>query len=189
MPMTDLQRFPNAMRPAWVYNDDPARGMAPAMFLNGTEWGGWEGQLLVGIMGANQLWRLIINDQQNSTEQIQIAGEEDGNPFTPTRFRALTLAPDNSLYVVNEAGEDSTIYRVVARSSGGADAGLPSGATPPTGNSSGGSGSGGADVPSASSPESAGSGADNGTDETGEAGRDSTWGLIMLACAALIAIM
>ena len=160
--MTDLIRFPNAMRPAWVYNDDPARGMGPAVFLTGANWGSWQGDLLVGIMGAQQLWRLEINAQNNSTRQIEVQGDEDGNPFTPTRFRALTLAPDNSLYVVNEDSEDSTIYRVVASAPGGGDAPAPaSGAAPaPAPSSGGGSGGGGS---GANAPETGSGGTGGGS--------------------------
>ena len=51
MPMTDTARFPNAMRPSWVHNSG-ARGVGPATFVDGNQWKGWNGRLLVSIMAA-----------------------------------------------------------------------------------------------------------------------------------------
>src|SRR5690606_3663268 len=47
MPMTDTQRFPNAMRPSWVFNGPGGRGMGPATFLSGSQWRDWNGRLAV----------------------------------------------------------------------------------------------------------------------------------------------
>ena len=183
MPMTDLIRFPDALRPAWVYNDDPARGMAPAEFLTGSEWGDWEGQLMVGIMSANQLWRLTINGQDNSTRQVEIAGNQRGNPFTPTRFRGLTLAPDNSLYVVDEGTDGSSIYRVVADSDGGGaptPAPAPADAPPPP--------SGGPSTQPESGSGDAPSGA-GGDDDAALGGKQSAAVGAVLALAAALALL
>jgi glucose/arabinose dehydrogenase len=51
MPMTDVARFPAALRPAWT-NNGASQGMGPAQFLDGAGWLGWNGRLLVGIMAA-----------------------------------------------------------------------------------------------------------------------------------------
>lgn len=54
MPMTDLTRFPDALRPSWQ-NNGASQGMGPATFLVGTAWRAWNGRLLVGIMGGQRL--------------------------------------------------------------------------------------------------------------------------------------
>jgi len=103
MPMTDTQRFPDAMRPAWT-NNGSSQGMGPAAFLVGEQWGAWNGRLAVGIMAGNRLDILALD----------VGGAGTGT--TPSglpsaRYRALTLAADGSLYIVTDAGE---IWRVTA---------------------------------------------------------------------------
>ncbi len=97
MPMTDLTRFPSALRPAWA-NNGASQGMGPVEFLSGTQWGAWNGRLAVGIMGGSRLEIL----------ELDAAGVSTGttNAGLPsTRYRALTQGPDGSLYVATDAGE------------------------------------------------------------------------------------
>jgi glucose/arabinose dehydrogenase len=103
MPMTDLTRFPSAMRPSWS-NDGASQGMGPAEFLVGTQWGAWNGRLAVGIMASSRLVILEINSAGIATNAV--AAE-----LPSTRYRALTLAPDGSLYIATDGGE---IWRVTA---------------------------------------------------------------------------
>ena len=107
MPMTDLSRFPNAMRPSWS-NGGSSQGMGPAEFLVGSQWGAWNGRLAVGIMAGSRLAILELDSAGTTTN----AGDS-GLPST--RYRALTLGADGSLYVATDGGE---IWRVTA--SGGA---------------------------------------------------------------------
>jgi glucose/arabinose dehydrogenase len=108
MPMTDVQRFPNALAPSWS-NDGASQGMGPAVFLSGSQWGGWNGRLLVGIMGGQRLVILTLN-------AAGIATDTENVSLPAVRYRALTLGPDGNLYVATDDGE---IWRVV-----------PSGASP-----------------------------------------------------------
>jgi aldose sugar dehydrogenase len=50
MPMTDTATYPDAMLPAWV-NNGLSQGTGSAVFLEGEQWGDWNGRLAVGIMG------------------------------------------------------------------------------------------------------------------------------------------
>lgn len=102
MPMTDTQRFPNAMRPSWTNNND-SQGMGPLLFLGGTQWKGWEGKLLVSLMGDFRADLLTLD-----TNGIAIARETVSLPRT--RMRALTQGPDGNLYVTTDDGE---LWRVV----------------------------------------------------------------------------
>ena len=102
MPMTDLQRFPDAMRPAWT-NNGASQGTGPALFLKGDQWGAWNGRLAVGIMGGTRLDIL----------QLDAAGTGQGITRTglpSARYRALTQGPDGNLYVATDGGE---IWKVI----------------------------------------------------------------------------
>lgn len=102
MPMTDLVRFPDAMRPSWT-NNGASQGTGPALFLTGTQWGAWNGRLAVGIMAAPKLVVLELNAAGVATSITQMA-------LPSARYRALTLGPDGYLYVATDEGE---IWRVV----------------------------------------------------------------------------
>lgn len=101
MPMTDLGRFPGALRPAWT-NNGASQGMGPATFLTGTQWKGWNGRLAVGIMGGQRVEILTLDPAGTAT-----ATTNAGLPAT--RYRALVQGPDGSLYVATDSGE---IWRV-----------------------------------------------------------------------------
>ncbi len=103
MPMTDVSRFPNAMRASWT-NNGASQGMGPCEFLVGAQWGSWNGRLAVGIMAGNRVEILELN-AAGTTVGTTNAG------LPSVRYRGLTLAPDGSLYVATDAGE---IWRVVA---------------------------------------------------------------------------
>lgn len=107
MPMTDLTRFPNAMRPAWT-NGGASQGTGPAAFLDGTQWRGWNGRLAVGIMGGNRLVILSLDAAGGVTSETTA-------PLPAARYRALTQGPDGNLYVATDAGE---IWRVVPSAAG-----------------------------------------------------------------------
>jgi glucose/arabinose dehydrogenase len=106
MPMTDVTRFPNAMRPSWS-NDGRSQGMGPAVFLVGGQWGAWNGRLAVGIMGASRFMILEIDAAGVATNVAEAS-------LPPARYRALTLGPDGNLYVATDAGE---IWRVTPTTS------------------------------------------------------------------------
>ena len=102
MPMTDTGRFPNAMPPSWVHNTG-GRGVGPATFLDGNQWKGWNGRLLVSIMNAQRIAVL----------QLDAGGMATGNAtvdLPAVRSRSLVQGPDGNLYVATDAGE---IWRVV----------------------------------------------------------------------------
>jgi aldose sugar dehydrogenase len=106
MPMTDVARFPSAMRPSWN-NDGASQGMGPAVFLAGTQWGSWNGRLAVGIMGGSRLKILQLDAAGTATNVIDA-------PLPSVRYRGLTLGPDGNLYVATDDGE---IWRVTPTAS------------------------------------------------------------------------
>lgn len=102
MPMTDLTRFPSALRPSWQ-NNGSSQGMGPATFLTGTAWRTWNGRLLVGIMGAQRLELLTLDAAGATTSTMRVE-------LPAARYRSLVLAPDGALWVATDAGE---LWRVV----------------------------------------------------------------------------
>jgi glucose/arabinose dehydrogenase len=102
MPMTDLTRFPNALRQSWANNGD-SQGLGPITFLRGAAWRTWEGRLLVGIMGAQRLELLTLDASGIATANRRVE-------LPAARYRSLVLAPDGALWIATDGGE---LWRVV----------------------------------------------------------------------------
>ena len=49
-PMTDFETYPNAMKPLW-FNDGYSQGISSAAFLQGEQWGDWDGRAVVSFLG------------------------------------------------------------------------------------------------------------------------------------------
>jgi hypothetical protein len=102
MPMTDFERFPDAMPPVWDNNQRSA-GMSPCIFLEGSQWGEFEGWLAVGIMGGDLS---AEGDQSIVLIEVADSGEFVSVHYTPTipkgRYRSLIMAPSGNLMVVEE---------------------------------------------------------------------------------------
>lgn len=97
MPMTDVTRFPSAMRAAWI-NNGASQGMGPVEFLSGTQWGLWNGRLAVGLMGGSRVEILDLD-----SAGMSISNTNAGLPSV--RYRSLVQGPDGNLYVVTDTGE------------------------------------------------------------------------------------
>jgi glucose/arabinose dehydrogenase len=98
--MTDTTKFPNAMRPILVLNN--SQGMGPCTFLTGSQWEGWNGQLVVGIMATQRLDVLQLDSRGVliGTTTADLPAE---------RMRSVVQGPDGNLYVATDGGE---IWRV-----------------------------------------------------------------------------
>ena len=106
MPMTDVARFPNAMRPSWTNNGN-SQGTGPSVFLAGDQWRAWNGRLAVGVMGAGRLVILELDAAGKATNVVDAS-------LPHVRYRGLTLGPDGNLYVATDDGE---IWRVTPSAS------------------------------------------------------------------------
>jgi glucose/arabinose dehydrogenase len=112
MPVTDTETYPEAMKPAWQ-NNSLSQGMAPAAFLTGEQWGGWDGRLVVGFMGigfggtpVGQRINLIdIAEDGLSVNDVA----EMPLPMGASRFRSIVLGPDGDLYT---AVDEGYVYRI-----------------------------------------------------------------------------
>ena len=103
-PMTDLARFPEALRPAWT-NNGVSEGMGSCVFLNGAQWQAWDGRLAVGFLRGGRIEILQIDASGMTTNTVTVAG------IPKERMRSLVQGPDSALYVATDAGE---IWRIAA---------------------------------------------------------------------------
>ena len=104
MPMTDTERFPNALRPAWN-NRERSEGMGPAEFLNGAAWGAWSGQLAVGFLRGERIDILSLDAAGQATGVVTA-------DVPSTRWRSLVQGPDGALW---GSSDDGRIQRVAPR--------------------------------------------------------------------------
>lgn len=107
--MTDLTKFPMAMRPA--FRDANSGGMSGCDFLVGAQWRDWNGALAVASLGDRNVRILQLSADGLSTvgmPQTIFGGME--------RLRAVVQGPDGALYLATDgrAGGDQ-IWRVTAQ--------------------------------------------------------------------------
>ncbi|MFM2398908.1 MAG: hypothetical protein RL341_1065 [Pseudomonadota bacterium] len=111
MPMTDLKTYPNAMKPAWT-NDGLSQGLFTGTFLNGPQWKGWNGKMIIGFAGigihgtpvGNRLDVLDIPASGVSATRTTV-----NLPMPAARFRSLVQGPDGNLYVATDEGAISRL--------------------------------------------------------------------------------
>ncbi len=112
MPMTDLERFPDAIRPAWN-NNGLSQGMSSAAFLTGSQWKDWEGRMVISFLGIGfggtpEGHRLDVVEIADDALSVEVTTMD--LPMGSGRFRSVVLGPDGNLYVALDEGE---IYRVI----------------------------------------------------------------------------
>lgn len=106
MPMTDLATYPDAMPPIWD-NNGWSQGTSSAAFLEGKQWGDWDGAMVVGIMGigfgGTPIGQRI--DVIELTEDLKVEDVTELTlPMESGRFRSVVLGPDGSLYTATDEG-------------------------------------------------------------------------------------
>ena len=109
--MTDLAKFPDAMRPAWTTGNavGSSRGMAGNAFLQGAQWRDWNGAMVVALLSGRRLEVLQLTADGNGTTGNTPLFESIGQ-----RLRFVVQGPDGALYVGTDgrSGGDE-IWRVV----------------------------------------------------------------------------
>ncbi|MEJ2859384.1 MULTISPECIES: PQQ-dependent sugar dehydrogenase [unclassified Saccharothrix] len=107
VPMTDLQRFPDAVPAVWS-SGRPTEAICDAVFLDGAEWGDMDGALAVtALKGAKVL--LFTVTVEGGVHSVSIPAELDG---TYDRLRGAALGPDKALYVTTSNGNDDKILKI-----------------------------------------------------------------------------
>ncbi|MEU4666772.1 PQQ-dependent sugar dehydrogenase [Amycolatopsis sp. NPDC023774] len=107
VPMTDLARFPDAVRPLWTSGEITEATSGDA-FLTGPQWGANEGALAVVALKGQKLLLLHLDSTANVTS-VTLPPEFDDR-FG--RLRAVRSSPDGALYVTTSNGSDDKVLRV-----------------------------------------------------------------------------
>ena len=106
VPMTDLERYPDARPAAWS-SGRPVEAIAGTAFLSGAQWGGLNGTLAVGALRGEKL--LLMTVRGEAVAGVAVPGELDG---TYGRLRAVRSAPDGALLVSTSNGGGDKVLRV-----------------------------------------------------------------------------
>ncbi len=107
VPMTDLQRFPDAVPAAWS-SGRPVEAISGAAFLDGPQWGELDDVLAVGALRGQKLLLMTLGPDGAVTEVSVPAPLDD----TFGRLRAVRLGPDGALFVTTSNGEDDKVLRI-----------------------------------------------------------------------------
>jgi glucose/arabinose dehydrogenase len=107
VPMTDTERYPDAVPAAWS-SGSPVEAVAGAAFLAGPQWGDLDGVLAVGALRGEKLL-LMTPGPDGAVAQVGVPEPLDG---TYGRIRAVRLAPDGALLLSTSNGSDDRILRV-----------------------------------------------------------------------------
>jgi glucose/arabinose dehydrogenase len=107
VPMTDRDRFPDAVEAVWQ-SGSTTQAVCAAAFLSGKQWGSLDGTLVItALKGAKLL--LLSLDAAGAVTAVAVPPEFD-NAFG--RLRAARLGPDGALYVTTTNGDDDKLLRV-----------------------------------------------------------------------------
>lgn len=98
VPMTDLDKFPDAVEAAWS-TGSPTLALAGATFLQGEQWGNLNGVLAVATLKAMHLHVLDV-DAEGSAESRGRLIQDQGRLRTPRR------GPDGLLYLTTDRRSD-----------------------------------------------------------------------------------
>jgi aldose sugar dehydrogenase len=96
-PMTDLEKFPDAMIPAWRSGDSATVAPSGGTFITGPQWGSWDGALVVAFLKDSRARVMFLDGDGNVAFATRIL--EHG-----IRLRSAVQGPDGNLYVTTDAG-------------------------------------------------------------------------------------
>ena len=99
VPMTDLAKFPGAVEARWS-SGSPTLAVSGGIFLEGGQWGVWEGRLAVATLRDNRLRLFEFTPDGDFVSQV-IVRELDRSYG---RLRTPMMGPDGALYVTTSNG-------------------------------------------------------------------------------------
>ena len=106
VPMTDTERYPDAVEAAWS-SGETTEAICGAAFLEGEAWGEREGMLAItALKGAKLLLLRLDGDSVTQVEIPEDLVDEHG------RLRAARTGPDGALYVTTSNGDDDKVLRI-----------------------------------------------------------------------------
>jgi aldose sugar dehydrogenase len=107
VPMTDLQRFPDAVPAAWS-SGGHTEAICGTAFVAGDQWGDMQGLLAVAALSGSKLLLMRVGTEGKVTEVGQLP-QLDGNYG---RLRAVRPGVDGALYVTTSNGNDDKVLRI-----------------------------------------------------------------------------
>jgi glucose/arabinose dehydrogenase len=107
VPMTALERFPDAVPAAWS-SGSPVEALSGAAFLSGPQWGELDGVLAVGALRGAKLLLMRLGPD-GAVTQVSVPAPLDA---TFGRLRAVRLGPDGALFVSTSNGSDDRVLRI-----------------------------------------------------------------------------
>ncbi len=107
VPMTDTDRYPDAVSAVWQ-SGQTTQAICSATFLDGEQWGEFDGVLVITALKGAKLLFLTL-DGAGAVTAVSIPSETDG-PFG--RLRASRQGPDGALYVTTTNGQDDALLRI-----------------------------------------------------------------------------
>lgn len=111
VPMTDLQRFPDAVPAVWSSGRD-IQAICGAAFLTGEQWGNMQGLLAVAALRGSKLLLMRVDSDGTVAGAGQLPQLDDSYG----RLRAVRPGPDGALYVTTSNGDDDKVLRVAPAS-------------------------------------------------------------------------
>lgn len=97
VPMTDLDKFPGAVEAVWS-SGSPTLALSGAAFIEGEDWGEWNGALAVATLKAQHLHVYVVDSGGNVTREARVIGDQG-------RLRSPRLGPDGLLYLTTDGGD------------------------------------------------------------------------------------
>lgn len=107
VPMTDLERFPDAVPAKWQ-TGDITEATCAATFLDGDQWGALDGALVITALKGAKVIMLTLSEKGDVTS-VAVPKEFDS---TFGRLRAARTGPDGALYITTSNGDDDKLLRV-----------------------------------------------------------------------------
>ena len=107
VPMTDLTKYPAAVEAKWS-SGSPTLATGGGIFLEGSQWGDWEGRFAVASLKDSTLRIFEFANDGAFVNQV-VVSELDG---TYSRLRTPMMGPDGALFVTTSNGSNDMILRV-----------------------------------------------------------------------------